>query len=36
MCVIHWTWLIPAFIIGAFVGVILTCVVAAKRREEWE
>jgi len=33
---IRWAWLIPAFIIGAVFGVVLTCAVAVKRKEEWK
>ena len=33
---IHWLWLIPAVVGGAVIGVVLTCAVAAKRREEWD
>lgn len=33
---IHWIWLIPVFIVGAIVGMVLTCAVSYKRKEEFE
>lgn len=33
---IHWLWLIPAFIIGATAGMVLTCAVVWRKKEAFD
>jgi len=33
---IHWAWLIPVFIIGAVVGMVLTCLAVEAGKEGYD